>query len=44
MSIAIADLKLEKLIVVYPGKKSYVLAPRVAVAGMMNIESVLPGK
>jgi uncharacterized protein len=41
MATAIADLKLDKLLVVYPGAKSYALDARVSVVSIMDVESVL---
>ena len=41
---AIEDLKLDRVFVVYPGKKSYLLERRVEVVAMVDIESINVGK
>ena len=37
MRAAIADLRLERLVVIYPGEKDYVLDDRVHVRGLRNV-------
>jgi predicted AAA+ superfamily ATPase len=43
MATAIADLKLDKLFVVYPGDKSYALDRRVSAVSVRDIEAALSG-
>jgi len=40
MRVAVADLKLERLVVVYPGERDYLLDERIQVVGLRNIASV----
>ena len=40
MATAIADLKLDKLFVVYPGDKSYALDSRITVVSAKELESI----
>ena len=38
MRVALDDLKLERLFVVYPGEKDYALADRIHVLGLRSVE------
>jgi predicted AAA+ superfamily ATPase len=40
MRAAIADLKLERLVVIYPGEEDYVLDDRIHVRGLRNVEDL----
>jgi hypothetical protein len=40
MRAAIADLALERLVVIYPGERDYVLDERIHVRGLRNVDDL----
>jgi len=40
MRAAMADLKLERLVVIYPGEEDYVLDDRIHVRGLRNLDEL----